>query len=406
MNRLLMPLYLLIAAIPAGIAMQNLMVVVALLLMLYAELTSPDKSALPFKEAFRSTLTPTLLALGFILTCIVATLLNPANPDQSFVKYLGGHLAWILLPPLLLGFYGRLHQEQLARLERFLQFVLLIWGVVALSQFLFGWRINGIVWQTDVPRPRGFYSHPLTFAYAAFVLWPYVLVRFFNQPRRMGSWIGLLSVATIILTTQSRTVQLCALMYAVYAVFSMLSGRARKIALIALVAVGCAVVVIPSPISEKIHRTFSSEGVDKKSDYPDDRLAFWHAHLLMMQERPLLGHGIELDAKYRAPYYDKIGLSAFTKKYEAHNVFIQIITNAGLVGLIFFLAYWGWFITYARRQIPQGLVRQTIIHTFAVYGLASLSQNSFQDGEVRLVLTLFCSAVLLVSCARESQGHR
>jgi O-antigen ligase len=113
----------------------------------------------------------------------------------------------------------------------------------------------------------------------------------------------------------------------------------------------------------------------------------------MIYERPLLGHGIRLDEEYRTPYYDQIGLSNFSKKYPAHNQLLQIQAESGLIGLVFFMA---WIII--NLKIFNQLDRKNSLifkQTLLILLMAGLTQNAFQDSEVRFILTLLFSAALL-----------
>ena len=53
----------------------------------------------------------------------------------------------------------------------------------------------------------------------------------------------------------------------------------------------------------------------------------------MIKDRPIL-HGMHLNKEYREPYYIKLGLKDFIRKYEAHNQYIQTAANSGIPGLL------------------------------------------------------------------------
>ena len=131
--------------------------------------------------------------------------------------------------------------------------------------------------------------------------------------------------------------------------------------------------------------------------YIDDRFAFWDVHWLMIKERPLLGHGAKLDKPYRLPYYEKMDLTAFPKKYEAHNLWIQITSNGGLIGLFLFGSWWLWYLVQVVRingsqhRFAKGLM----LSTWMAFAMGGILQNSFQDSEVRMTLTLVCAAMMM-----------
>ena len=151
-----------------------------------------------------------------------------------------------------------------------------------------------------------------------------------------------------------------------------------------------------NPVSVRIYATFTDEGLGRYAkDYPDDRLAFWHAHWEMIKERPLMGHGMHLGTEYRTPYYESIGLGDFIKKYEAHNQYIQVTTNGGFVGLCLFLTWLGWYLIKAWSLQKKSLTMMIVFQSLAGISFAGLSQNAFQDSEVRfamlLMITIFLS---------------
>jgi O-antigen ligase len=116
----------------------------------------------------------------------------------------------------------------------------------------------------------------------------------------------------------------------------------------------------------------------------------------MFQEKPILGHGDHLNTAYRKPYYARLGMVDFVRTYEAHNMYIQIAVNAGLIGLILFLSWWLWHLRFACNLIGKSEDAEVIFQTLVFWMLASLTQNSFQDSEPRYALTLLVSSLYLL----------
>ena len=69
-----------------------------------------------------------------------------------------------------------------------------------------------------------------------------------------------------------------------------------------------------NPISDRFKSTVTQKSALECQGYPDDRVAFWHVFVNMIKERPVLGHGIDLNTKYRTPLLQAIGLGEFKKK--------------------------------------------------------------------------------------------
>jgi O-antigen ligase len=155
---------------------------------------------------------------------------------------------------------------------------------------------------------------------------------------------------------------------------------------------GVLVAVTDNPIRQRFQEVV--DRTDVQTDYADDRLAFWQVNLLMWKERPLLGHGEGLGTEYRRPFYVQAGLGHLEKLYEAHNMYLQIAVNGGLVCLGIFLAWFAWYLGKSWRD-RRSLGGAMALQALAVFALGALTQNAFQDSEVRYTLSLLCTAVWL-----------
>jgi O-antigen ligase len=115
----------------------------------------------------------------------------------------------------------------------------------------------------------------------------------------------------------------------------------------------------------------------------------------MFKERPWFGHGMNTDTAYRTKYYEAFGLGALKKKYEAHNMFLQMAVNGGLVALGLFTSWFAWWTKEAWKKRREHWSLDAAFITWIAFMVASLVQNSFQDSEVRYALTLFVTAQCL-----------
>ncbi len=370
--------------IPFGTALQSLLLAVLLISFLSSwqrqgETTVPSHRSLVKRTSF--------VFLLWILWSGVATWLNPRNPSQNWPQFAMGYLALALLP--LLSAYRPVNKEQVCRkLNHLAPWVLGIWALLATSQSLWGWSLLREIGHASNFRPHGFYSHPLTLAYVALLTFPFALIRWLSQPRSLSHAITLLASTTLLLLTNSRTCMLVAFLFVLWNVWQQLKGRTRLAAiLLTTIAVGL-VAVTDNPVSQRMAATFAADSPDRFSDYPDDRLAFWHAHALMIAERPITGHGIDLNTAYRTPYYERLGLEDFPRKYSAHNQWLQFIANGGAIGTTL-ICIWLLMIL---RQINQAILedqdKAILRQSLAILLIASLSQNAFYDSEVRYGLAL------------------
>lgn len=392
--------FLCLVSVPFGTAVQNLVIVVVAAALLYN--FSWRRFSLQIAELPQMRIALIAGALALFLPAI-ATLLNPSMELKNIVKELG-YLPWLFFPALILGSPIQISSDNRQRLWQLLTWILALWAIIALSQNFFGWRVLGVEFVSDLGRPRGFYSHPLTLAYAMIFLWPLAIERFCSSKYSPSGLILCISVGVVMWLTQSRTIQALAFAVLLWNLFTRTSKRQRLKGLGLACICGALVFLLPNPVGQKFKATFSSAGVDKFSGYPDDRLAFWHAHALMVVDKPFLGHGVALGTEYRLPYYQKIGLHEFVKPYEAHNTFLQMTAEGGLLALLAFLL-WVWHFFRFTRSLPSSAMR-VAGQSFSFFALAAMTQNAFQDFEVRWILTIFCSALVLfwVETAREASG--
>ena len=84
------------------------------------------------------------------------------------------------------------------------------------------------------------------------------------------------------------------------------------------------------------------------------RKKIWMDSLVMIKERPVFGHGINTYMTLFQEYRRKTWRPVYDNPTYAHNCYIQIATETGLVGLTFFL----WIIGRFFRRIIQSMKNQ------------------------------------------------
>lgn len=387
-------LVIIVLVFPLAVAGQNIGAGIATLFLGLA--FAYKRSELGILTQLRPVAVSLSLALAYLMTLIIATAANPASPGGTIPSIISSHLIWLLLPALLVV-NGPYIKDTLLGLNRAALAVATVFGILAVSQAIVPWQMVGAAITTGTSRARGLYSHPLTFAYAVIWLWPFVIAQVFNHRRSKLSWSAFFGIAAALLLSESRTVLAGAAVILAYNIYGRTQGRMRMV-LAGLCAATClSIVIIPNPLGEKIRATYSSDGFDRNSSYRDDRLAFWHAHWIMFKERPVLGHGADLNTNYLEPYYAAIGLTDLKKKYPAHNTFLQIAVNSGLVGLGTFLAWYWSLAAFAWRRRNDHWAYPVFLQAWATFALISLTQNSFQDSEVRYGMTLAVGALWIGS---------
>ena len=330
-----------------------------------------------------------VLLLAVIVLPLFATLLNLKNPEDDVLSNFLGFIPLVLLPCLFV-ISRPVPRENFRKIELGWTVIMSLWMVAVITQHLWGWKIQGveIVRGMSYTRSQGFYSHPLTLAYVALMLWPFHLVLLCYRPRAVGRYILVIANLSLLYYSASRTAQVVAVIATLGFTLSYFRGRTRGI-LIGIMALGVlGIFTTDNMISKRFLSMKTQISEEKESDYPDDRIAFWIVHWNMVKERPLLGHGINLNREYRMPYYQAIGLRGFKKAYEAHNQLLQIAAEGGLMAAAAFLAWLG-SLHYNWKNGPRALkhIRDLTILCLLIGGL---TQNAYFDGEVRYaIMTLF-----------------
>lgn len=394
----MLPYLLLLIAIPFGISLQSLALFTCAVFILTRERKQLAELALKVGVAERSS---SFLLLAVITLQILATLINPKNPERDVLSFALGFLPLVLVPRFF-TLLPALTRDQKNQLETLAALIMGFWAIVAFSQHVIGWKISGTSLVTGIQytRAQGFYSHPLTLAYVALLLWPLNLVRFaekLNDPRRV---LMLLANLVLLYYSASRTAQATAALLTFGFVIWSFRGRLRA-AIIATLAVGLlGTLLTPNIISQRFLRMTTQISEDKESSFADDRIAFWMVHSKMIRERPLLGHGINLDRSYRLPYYEAIGLFDFKKTYEAHNQILQLAAEGGVLCALAFIL-WLVSLHFNAKNSPLW-IRQTRDLTIVGLFLGGLTQNAYFDGEVRYAMTLLL-ALLLASMQSQSR---
>ena len=394
-----LPLYLLLFILPLGVAGQNIGTGVVGIL-LFSQLFL-KRHELPVNQLWREHRKAMFAVIAFLMLQVIATVSNPANPIRFQFNYIFGYAIWALLPPVAYLVLPKLNANGWHRLHMAFASVCVVLGVISLSQAILGWRIVQTHFELGFPRAQGLYSHPMTFGYVCLILVPFATVAFVRSPYRMISWITAISLLVAIFTSRSRMVEVVTGLIILWNIWCATKGRMRAIIVGVFIATTTFILTTNNPVGGRFRGTLHRE--DVRSDYLDDRVAFWHVHWNMLKERPLLGHGEGINTAYRVPYYEAIGLKGFIRQYEAHNMFLQLAVNLGLIGLFVFL----WWLTdlfrFARRFAQRGdWTGRVVMQTIVALCIGALTQNAFQDSAVRFTITVLISAFWLWARDNES----
>lgn len=339
---------------------------------------------------------PIALASAYLLVLILSTACNPENPDRWNFHAVGGHLLWAFLPAVVWLALAAPSPNQWRQLGWVLAVASAFMGVMACTQAIWGWHLAGAGIVEGVRRAQGLYSHPLSFAYVCLLLFAFGASAAGIWPRHPVPWLIAVSSFVGVIASQSRTVEVICAGLIAWNVVLATKGRVRWGVLGLGLVLASGVLFTDNHIGAKMRGTL--ERRDVFSDYPDDRLAFWHANFNMVKERPLLGHGENLVTSYRVRFYDDIGLRIFIRKYEAHNMYLQWAVNGGLIGLGIMLAWvvWHWRLIISATSSGQvgGRIAMQVLIAFLLGGV---TQNAFQDSTVRFTLAVAVACLWLAT---------
>lgn len=188
---------------------------------------------------------------------------------------------------------------------------------------------------------------------AMFILFlPVGLAKAFASETRKQFWISLGTVAlmvALIVCTKSRAGLIGLIMSLV--MFGFYSRQALKVFRIAVVL---AVVALPFATQQYISRMNTMAGDDKFQNSAQDRITLWKAGLLVFADNPLVGTGFLTFPEAKMKYEDRFlyldnefreSIFRADNKKVAHNTYIQLLSDCGLIGAIPFVLLLGGGIT-------------------------------------------------------------
>ena len=261
---------------------------------------------------------------------------------------------------------------------------------VSLTPFWFGqeggFRVKGLL-------PSGItYAHSLSFSLT------FLTVRLFASDLRWRErllWlVGWALVVFALLFSLTRGVWLAYVV--VIVLLGVIKGGKTLLAVGACaVLLGLSLVLAGSGVRQRVTQIFDLETNIGRNQ-------IWQANLDMVKERPLFGWGYGNYRKFRDPYYERYPGADTTA--HAHNNFLQMWVDAGLVGLAAFLLLC-WMILKAGWQAyqllpavaePQRSLALGGVLSILSFLLGGLTQYNFGDAEVVIVFWAITGVVMRV----------
>ena len=389
--------------LPFGIAVQNLANFIGLIIMVMILLQS--KSNLTQLTSMPKSIKLAWLALTLGVVCsIIGGLLNESY-DNHLGSFLAGRLSLIIFP-LVIPLLGRdMIPKLLCGRKKLFLWIILCWMVILVSQFIFPWSIRESYIALGLGhRPEGFYSNALTLAYVLFFTYPLVLVKSFTTKNKF--WIACLAIIAVSLAVNnSRMILGVAVILLGINTLIYLKGRLRILVILTGAIIIGVTLPTENPISKRINVLLDQQETVTYKGYADHRLVFWDIYTDMIKEKPYFGHGPKLTSAYHVPYYEARGFGDFEKKYSAHNQYLQIAGQSGLFGLFFFFFWMILFSIFMAKNIKDKTIRSICLQSFIGFMFAGLTQNAFQDAEVRQALMLLCTVAITYALSTQLQGE-
>lgn len=329
------------ASIPVSIALDNVLLAVALLAWL-AGLQYRDKLQQAwFNPVYRA-------ALVLFVVLLAGSLYGKPAPGDAKL-YLLKYLDLALIPVLGWAFITASSREQgLRMLACGLALVLLIScaikiGLIPPNPWLRGTAESPFVFKFRL-------THNILMGFAAFLFAWMACAASTRHSRLAWGALGALAVANIALMVEGATGYILLITLAL--LFGWQRARLRGIAAaIAAALVAVAVLsAIPGPFQTRV-KEIIFELKQERADRPAStstgfRMEFYRNTLTLIQKQPVLGYGT---GGFPAAYAELVKDSGQNPSRNPHNEFMLITVQTGLVGLAAFL----WLLWQQWRHAPQ-----------------------------------------------------
>ena len=348
----------------------------------------------------RTPLDPVLAV--FYATLVVSTLAS-GHPLHA----IGWLKAWVVLAYFAVFWWLRDvgHAARLARLVVLAGLVAAAYGIV--QHFTGADVYRTLLGRQTFVRPRepgmsgfavvGFFRNYLTFAHT--MIFPLAWAVAFGTG---GAPLGVVAAPVIVVAILFSTARGAWL--AMLAVAGALAASARGARVVggvaALATAACLAVALTPQLRAEAADMFARGGANT------GRLGIYAANLDIIHAHPVLGLGFGRYQVAAGPYYDRHPDA--DRRSHAHNNFLQIAAEAGLVGLAAFALVYaavlrrGW---ETIRDATSGEVRYTAAGAWAgVLGflVGGITQYTFGDAEV--AIAMWTAVAVLMRCHEVERG--
>lgn len=230
----------------------------------------------------------------------------------------------------LLSFFIYAATDKIEDLRVILAFTLLAWLKIGQEGF-YGWYTGNLVWENQgIPRLHGstaMYGHPNSFSGFAVGCLPYavfLLISIKSQLLKIGLLALIGCCLIIIVTTGSRTGYLATLIGSLYFFLQLKTGKIKLILLLTF-AFTITINFVPNEYKGRFESIFTGE--EKEGRSSEARVQIMKDAVDVYLHYPL-GVGVQA--------FPKVREEMFGRKQDTHNLYLEILTNTGPLGVIVF----------------------------------------------------------------------
>jgi len=325
------------------------------------------------KEDAKITRTPIdLPVLSFMVICVLSLLWS----DSPMVSLL--ELPLFLAGPMLYFIVvHNIHNDH--QINRILNSLLIIgglFGVYGIFQYL---GIDFSFWKANIGRQQvfGLFGNVNYFAEYLIVLLPVAISLFFvciNKMYKIFLLGGILAMGGSLILTFTRGSYLAIGISSLFMFFLYLSSRGKGfikenknifIIIMAFIILMAFLFAIPNPLNKSGTVISKIKGRISISQFTKDpslkrREATWKFTIMMIKDHPLLGSGIGTfkynSLAYQAKFFDQENnrsLYPYGVADKAHNEYLQLWTELGIVGLGIFIWFMFNYFNYAIKLLKK-----------------------------------------------------
>ena len=249
------------------------------------------------------------------------------------------------------------------------------------------------------------YLHPsyagMFQAFAAVLIVMHLLTNWFEIPKKWRFiYLALLAIITLfifLLTAKMAIASIFILLsVAFYLLGKQILGKSKTIFIIVLGNVVAIAIMLSLPYTRERLKLLLTYNEVSYENSVNSRQEIWKAAIEVAQNNWLVGTGTgdaeeELIAAYQRNNF-QLGVD---EKYNAHNQYLQILVETGIVGLILFIAYLIWCLRLAIRS------RNHLYLVFLLLWMVNITTESMLETQSGVVFFSFFNVLLAMDYSRK-----